>query len=95
MKPSSVFVNVRAASRRRAALIDTMRTTASGRPRSTSPPRSLAGRLADVVDALTSSSRRTTRGETRAYEDNVIDILIENLDRLWRDEKADLRNQVL
>jgi D-2-hydroxyacid dehydrogenase (NADP+) len=36
-----------------------------------------------------------TAGETRAYEDNVIDILVENLDRLWRDEKAALRNQVL
>ena len=35
-----------------------------------------------------------TGGETRAYEDNVIDILIENLDRLWRGEKT-LRNQVL
>ena len=30
----------------------------------------------------------------RAYEDNVIDILVENLDRLWRGEKT-LRNQVL
>jgi D-2-hydroxyacid dehydrogenase (NADP+) len=35
-----------------------------------------------------------TAGETRAYEDNVIDILIENLERLWRGDK-DLRNQVL
>ena len=35
-----------------------------------------------------------TAGETRAYEDNVLDILMENLDRLWRGEKA-LRNQVL
>ena len=35
-----------------------------------------------------------TGGETRAYEDNVIDILIENLDRLWRGDKT-LRNQVL
>ena len=35
-----------------------------------------------------------TAGETRAYEDNVIDILIENLDRLWRGD-ATLRNQVL
>jgi phosphoglycerate dehydrogenase-like enzyme len=35
-----------------------------------------------------------TAGETRAYEDNVIDILLENLDRLWRGEKT-LRNQVL
>ena len=35
-----------------------------------------------------------TAGETRAYEDNVLDILMENLDRLWRGEKV-LRNQVL
>jgi len=35
-----------------------------------------------------------TAGETRAYEDNVIDILLDNLDRLWRGE-AELRNQVV
>jgi phosphoglycerate dehydrogenase-like enzyme len=35
-----------------------------------------------------------TAGETRAYEDNVIDILLENLERLWRGETM-LRNQVL
>lgn len=35
-----------------------------------------------------------TAGETRAYEDNVLDILVENLDRLWRGEAA-LRNQVV
>jgi D-2-hydroxyacid dehydrogenase (NADP+) len=35
-----------------------------------------------------------TAGETRRYEDNVIDILMENLERLWRGETA-LRNQVL
>jgi phosphoglycerate dehydrogenase-like enzyme len=34
-----------------------------------------------------------TAGETRAYEDNVIDILLENLDRLWRGET--LRNGVI
>ena len=33
-----------------------------------------------------------TAGETRRYEDNVIDLLIENLDRLWRGE-AVLKNQ--
>ena len=27
-----------------------------------------------------------TAGGTRRYEDNVIDILLENLDRLWRGE---------
>jgi phosphoglycerate dehydrogenase-like enzyme len=34
-----------------------------------------------------------TAGETRAYEDGVIDILIDNLERLWRDEP--LRNEVV
>jgi len=33
-----------------------------------------------------------TAGETRRYEDNVIDLLLENLERLWRGEAA-LRNQ--
>jgi phosphoglycerate dehydrogenase-like enzyme len=35
-----------------------------------------------------------TAGETRQYEENVIDILMENLDRLWRGEQQ-LRNQVV
>ena len=35
-----------------------------------------------------------TAGETRRYEDNVIEILRENLDRLWRSEQQ-LRNQVV
>ena len=35
-----------------------------------------------------------TAGETRRYEDNVIEILRDNLDRLWRGE-AQLRNQVV
>ena len=35
-----------------------------------------------------------TAGETRLYESNVIDILLENLDRLWQG-RTDLRNQVI
>jgi phosphoglycerate dehydrogenase-like enzyme len=35
-----------------------------------------------------------TAGETRRYEDNVLDLLVENLDRLWRGE-TELRNQVV
>ena len=35
-----------------------------------------------------------TAGETRRYEDNVIEILRDNLGRLWRDEEP-LRNQVI
>ena len=34
-----------------------------------------------------------TAGETRRYEDNVIDLLLENLDRLWRGETV-LKNQI-
>jgi phosphoglycerate dehydrogenase-like enzyme len=33
-------------------------------------------------------------GETRRYEDNIIDLLLENLARLWRGEAA-LRNQIV
>ena len=35
-----------------------------------------------------------TAGETQRYEDSVIDILLENLDRLWRGEST-LKNQVV
>lgn len=35
-----------------------------------------------------------TAGETRRYEDNVIDILMDNLDRLWRND-GNLRNQIV
>ena len=35
-----------------------------------------------------------TAGDTQLYEDNVVDILIENLDRLWRGETS-LRNGVI
>lgn len=35
-----------------------------------------------------------TGGETRRYEDNVLDILQENLERLWRGETT-LRNQIV
>jgi phosphoglycerate dehydrogenase-like enzyme len=35
-----------------------------------------------------------TAGETRRYEDNVIEILRDNLDRLWREDR-ELRNQIV
>ena len=35
-----------------------------------------------------------TAGETRRYEDNVIEILLDNLGRLWRGEQQ-LRNQIV
>ena len=35
-----------------------------------------------------------TAGDTRRYEDNVIDLLLENLDRLWRGE-TELKNGIV
>jgi phosphoglycerate dehydrogenase-like enzyme len=35
-----------------------------------------------------------TAGETRRYEENVLDILIENMERLWRGEST-LRNEII
>jgi phosphoglycerate dehydrogenase-like enzyme len=35
-----------------------------------------------------------TAGETRRYEDNVLDVLMENLDRLWRGETV-LKNHIV
>ncbi|HET9762381.1 MAG TPA: D-2-hydroxyacid dehydrogenase [Casimicrobiaceae bacterium] len=35
-----------------------------------------------------------TAGETRRYEDNLIDLLLENLDRLWRGETV-LKNHIV
>ena len=35
-----------------------------------------------------------TAGETRRYEDNVLDILLDNLERLWRGESK-LRNEII
>ena len=35
-----------------------------------------------------------TAGETQAYEENVLDILLDNLDSLWRGEMK-LHNQII
>jgi phosphoglycerate dehydrogenase-like enzyme len=35
-----------------------------------------------------------TGGETRRYEDNILDLLLENLDRLWAGDRA-LKNEVV
>ena len=35
-----------------------------------------------------------TAGETQKYEDNVVDILVDNLNRLWRGESS-LRNEIV
>ncbi len=53
-----------------------------------------AGRLAAVGDAQRAADAPHGAGETQRYEDAVIDILLENLDRLWRGESG-LRNQIV
>ncbi len=95
MRPSSVFVNVaRGKVADEAALITTMK---AGK---------IAAAALDVTadEPLPASSpfwtmpnvfiTPHTAGETRAYEDNVLDILMETLERLWAGDKT-LRNQVL
>ena len=89
MKPSSVFVNVaRGKVADEAALIETMkagRIWAAALDVTADEPLPAASPLWTMPNVFITPH---TAGETRAYEDNVIDILIENLDRLWRGEKA-------
>ena len=95
MKPSSVFVNVaRGKVADEAALIKTMegnKIWAAALDVTAEEPLPATSPLWTLPNVFITPH---TAGETRAYEDNVIDILIENLDRLWRGE-ATLRNQVL
>lgn len=95
MKPSAYLVNIaRGRVVDEAALIDAL---AGGH---------IAGAALDVTaeEPLASESplwglpqvliTPHTAGETRRYEDNVIEILRDNLDRLWRAEQQ-LRNEVV
>ena len=95
MKPSSVFVNVaRGKVADEVALIKTLqgnRIWAAALDVTVDEPLPASSPLWSMPNVFITPH---TGGETRAYEDNVIDILIENLDRLWRGEKT-LRNQVL
>jgi phosphoglycerate dehydrogenase-like enzyme len=95
MKPSAVFVNVaRGKVADEAALIKTMlgnRIWAAAIDVTADEPLPEASPLWSMLNVFITPH---TAGETRAYEDNVLDILMENLDRLWRGEKT-LLNQVL
>lgn len=95
MKPSSVFVNVaRGKVADEAALIKTLqgnRIWAAAIDVTADEPLPADSPLWSLPNVFVTPH---TAGETRAYEDNVLDILMENLDRLWRGENA-LRNQVL
>jgi phosphoglycerate dehydrogenase-like enzyme len=95
MKPSSVFVNVaRGKVADEAALIETMKggkIWAAALDVTADEPLPASSPLWTMPNVFITPH---TAGETRRYEDNVIDILMENLERLWRGETA-LRNQVL
>jgi D-2-hydroxyacid dehydrogenase (NADP+) len=95
MKPSSVFVNVaRGKVADEEALIKTTqagRIWAAALDVTADEPLPASSPLWTMPNVFITPH---TAGETRAYEDNVLDILMENLDRLWRGEKS-LRNQVL
>ncbi|MGE0748978.1 MAG: D-2-hydroxyacid dehydrogenase [Variibacter sp.] len=95
MKPSAFLVNAaRGRCVNEAALIDALSR------------RRIAGAAIDVTaeEPLPSDSplwttprlfiTPHTAGETRRYEDNVLDILTENVERLWNGE-ARLRNQII
>jgi len=95
MKPSSVFVNVaRGKVVDEAALIETMKggkIWAAALDVTADEPLPASSPLWTMPNVFITPH---TAGETRRYEDNVLDILMENLERLWRGETA-LRNQVL
>ena len=94
MRPSSYLVNVaRGGCVDERALVEALASRAiagAGIDVVAEEPLAAASALWSLDNCLLTPH---TAGETRAYEDNVIDILIENLDRLSR--RADLRNQVV
>src|SRR5476649_53682 len=95
MKPSSMFINVaRGKVADEAALTATMKAgkiEAAGLDVTSDEPLAESSPLWEMPNVFITPH---TAGETRAYEDNVIDVLIENIDRLVRGESS-LRNQVL
>src|SRR5216683_7331874 len=95
MKPSSMFVNVaRGKVADEAALIRTLQADkiwAAAIDVTADEPLPAGSPLWSMPNVFITPH---TAGETRAYEDNVLDIMLENLGRLWRSEKA-LRNQVI
>jgi D-2-hydroxyacid dehydrogenase (NADP+) len=95
MKPSAYFINVaRGPVADEAALIRTLESgkiAGAGIDVTADEPLPAASPLWTMPQVLVTPH---TAGETRAYEDNVLDILMENLDRLWRGDSA-LRNQVV
>jgi D-2-hydroxyacid dehydrogenase (NADP+) len=95
MKPAAVLVNVaRGRVVDEAALVDALagrRIAAAGIDCTVDEPLPAASPLWALDNALITPH---TAGETRRYEDNVIDLLVENLDRIWHGE-TQLRNHIV
>lgn len=95
MKPSSYLINVaRGRVVEEAALIEALgarRIAGAGIDVTVEEPLPTGSPLWAMPQVLVTPH---TAGETRRYEDNVIDILDENLARLWRGE-TELRNQIV
>ncbi|MFZ0847743.1 MAG: D-2-hydroxyacid dehydrogenase [Hyphomicrobiaceae bacterium] len=95
MKPSATVINVaRGRVVDEEALIKALqagRLAAAGLDVTREEPLSAASPLWTMPNVLITPH---TAGETQRYEDAVIDILLENLERMWRGESS-LRNQVI
>ena len=95
MKPSSYLINVaRGGCVDQPALIDALRNktiAGAGIDVTAEEPLSVDSPLWSLDNVILTPH---TGGETRKYEDNTIDILLDNLDRLSRGEEA-LHNQAI
>jgi D-2-hydroxyacid dehydrogenase (NADP+) len=95
MKPSAILVNVaRGRVVDEPALVEALagkRLAAAGLDCTVEEPLPAASPLWALDNALITPH---TAGETRRYEDNVIDLLLENLERIWRGE-TQLRNHIV
>jgi D-2-hydroxyacid dehydrogenase (NADP+) len=95
MKPSAYLINVaRGRVVDEAALVEALterRLAGAGIDVTVEEPLAPSSSLWTMKQVLITPH---TGGETRHYEDNVIEILRDNLDRLWRGETG-LRNQVV
>ncbi len=95
MKRSAYLINVaRGGCVDEAALIAALRNGAiagAGIDVTAEEPLAATSPLWDLRNVLITPH---TAGETQKYEDNVLDILMDNLNRLWRGESA-LRNEIV
>ena len=95
MKPSAFLINVaRGKVVDEPALIATLeagRIAGAGIDCTVEEPLPDASPLWDIPNVLITPH---TAGETQKYEDNVIDLLLENLERLWRGE-TELKNGIV